>query len=265
MRAMLAAHLGTDVYVHDDGSQDGMFDLVLRSTEGPYGAVEITAAADPESIQAWKLVNGDGGPWIAHKIAGGWLVTIDPTSRIKRLLKELPPALGRLEDTGVREWWAHIRNRHVDSEVSRKLSELKVMGAVQGGTSCAGSIYVTLELANERSAGVVPPSSDEVSIWVADFLKEPHQADVLRKLERSRMPERHAFVLVPGFTSARWPVPYFMLEDQPLLPEEAPPLPSQVTHVWLASSWRTTCGLRWAPDTGWEHFEKGVAGASFQP
>jgi hypothetical protein len=68
---------------------------------GTAGAVEIVAAADADSIELWKLINGrgEGERWLVNGLQGGWLVTLDPSARAKRLLrKELPALLSELEN-----------------------------------------------------------------------------------------------------------------------------------------------------------------------
>lgn len=56
------------------------FDLVRDGQR--FAAVEVTAAADAASIELWKLLNG-GGRWIQGGLAGGWMVSLIPTSRAR--------------------------------------------------------------------------------------------------------------------------------------------------------------------------------------
>lgn len=65
-------------------------------------------------------------------------------------------------------------------------------------TDYPGSIYITLELPDDRTGGMVADTADAVAIWVDEFLRHPDQRDVLAKLTRSGAVERHAFVIVPG-------------------------------------------------------------------
>lgn len=66
--------------------------------------MEVTAAADAESIQLWKLVNDRDERWIVPTIDGGWNVTLVPSARAKRILAELPDLLAEMERRGVREY-----------------------------------------------------------------------------------------------------------------------------------------------------------------
>ena len=93
--------------------------------------------------------------------------------------------------------------------------------------------------------------------WVRDFLLDPRQSDVLDKLERSGASERHAFILVPGFSIAPFEVVDMLWRDEDeLVPTRSPHLPEQVTHVWLMAFWTVGSGLRWSPERGWERFER---------
>lgn len=49
---------------------------------------------------------------------------------------------------------------------------------------------------------MVDSTGSAVPGWVRSFLLAPQQSDVLGKLARSGASERHAFILVPGFTAA---------------------------------------------------------------
>src|SRR5579885_2359331 len=89
---------GVDVRQHDDGSRPGMFDLEIVSGGHRVAAVEVTAAADAESIELWNLINGRGGRWIESGITGGWTVTLLPQARVRHLKAELPSLLKKLEE-----------------------------------------------------------------------------------------------------------------------------------------------------------------------
>jgi hypothetical protein len=69
--ATIAATVGLRVEQHDDGSRPGMHDLNIMTADGAcLAAVEVVAAADPDSIQLWKLVNGRDERWTAPNPAG---------------------------------------------------------------------------------------------------------------------------------------------------------------------------------------------------
>ncbi len=73
-----------------------MHNLNLVTADGSLAAVEVTAAADPDSIQLWKPVNGRDERWTVPNPQGGWMLQLEPAARAKRLLKELPAFLRRV-------------------------------------------------------------------------------------------------------------------------------------------------------------------------
>lgn len=258
MRRALEAALGVPVVQHDDGSKPGMHDLdIVRGSRRD--AVEITAAADAASIELWRSVNGRDEPWTVEASAGGWAVWLQPDARAKRILAELPAILVEMERRGEQEFRADGRPSGLSSWPSRQLLDLRVASAHQGATSRPGSVYLSIELPSERSGGAVDPECRVVPGWVSDFLSGDGCRDVRAKLLRSGAIERHAVVIMPGFTTAPFGVTDALLRDAGV-PDQPPELPDEITHVWLASGWNSGSGLRWAPGTGWKRFQHLVAG-----
>lgn len=229
-----------------------MYDLRIDLADSEYAAAEVTACADPQSIETWNLMNGGDHDWLFPELRGGWVVTVSASARVQSLRSELPELLRDLE----RERITQTTLRNTPEWVTSRCRRLRVATAFQGGTDRPGSVYLTIELPTERSGGLVPSSGDSIAAWIGDFLRQPQQQDVLDKLRRSGFRQRHAFVFVPGFTAAPWPVPFLLTSEQPPLPTIAPQLPPEVTHIWVASTWSTASGVYWSPDTGWAHFSK---------
>lgn len=253
----IAATLGLRVEQYDDGSRPGMHDLNIFAADRVVAAVEVTAAADPDSIQLWKLVNGRDERWTVPSLRGGWMLQLKPTARAKRLLKDLPALLEELEGEEITEI-PRQRRRHEGAEsIEARARALGIISGNQSSTDFPGSIYLTIERSPERTGGLVESTGSAVPGWVRDFLLNPRQSDVLGKLERSDAPERHVFILVPGFSTAPFGVVDMLWQDaRSTVPTTRPHLPEQVTHVWLMSFWTVGSGLRWSPDSGWERFER---------
>lgn len=255
--ATIAATLGLVVEQYDDGSQPGMHDLNIIAVDGTSAAVEVTAAADADSIQLWKLVNGRDDRWTVPGLRGGWMLHLEPTARAKRLLKELPGLLEELEGRGIDEVPRQRRKQETPGTVEARARALGIVSGNQSGTSFPGSIYLTIARPIERTGGVVDRTGSAVAEWVGEFLSDSHQSDVLHKLHRSGASERHAFILVPAFSIAPFGVVDMLWRERnDSVPTTPPTLPDQVTHIWLMTSWRTGSGLRWSLDRGWERFER---------
>lgn len=251
---MIQQALGVPVVQHDDGSAPRMYDLKIFHDGRPPAAVEVVAAADSGSIELWNLLNS-GGRWLAEGIEGGWMVALDPLiARARRIERELPELLAQLEKLEIRE----VRPRRRRGVLDDLASDLGIVSAGQSDTDFPGSIYITLDLGPERSGGWVADTGDALASWLGHFLKEPKQKDVRDKLVSSGAPERHAFVYLPGFTTAPFSASDLLMRDGAPLPVEDPRLPDEVTHVWAVSTWSSGDGFRWSPEDGWARFAKTV-------
>lgn len=225
-----AALPGVRVAQHDDGSRPSMYDLDLLRDGVPFAAMEVTAAADAESIELWNLVNGSNERWTEPDMLGGWMVTVTPQARAKRLRTDLPSLL-RILESGAEE-----ADRHAAVE---RLRSLGVVSANRSATDFPGSIYLTLERAHERTGGFVPLTGDGLVAWLDEWISEPAREHNVEKLRAAAHPERHLFVLLPGFTTAPFSASDVLMRPDGPLPEVAPALPEGVTDVWLMSTWST--------------------------
>lgn len=254
-RRMVECALGLPVTQHDDGSRRGMHDLDIALPDGKRAAVEVTAAADGESIALWNLINGRDEPWQVSGMRGGWFVQLAPNARARQVLRELPTLLATLEREGIREIEVGFRRRNL-TVFEDAAQGLRVNRAGQGDTSLPGSIYVTIDEPLERTGGVVPITGEPLAEWIIEFLSAPERADVRAKLALAGALERHAFVLVPGFTPAPFAVVDLLMRENAPLPIRAPQVMTEVTHVWVASTWTSGHGVRWSPGSGWSRFAK---------
>lgn len=225
-----AALPGVAVLQYDDGSRPRMYDADLVRDGVPFAAMEITSAADQQAIEFWKLVNGADTTWTEPNLEGGWMVTATPTARARSLQRELPDLLRTLENTA---------EEGVCRAAFERLRALGVLSVNQGATDFVGSIYVTVEMQSEASGGVVPSTGDGLVRWLDRWIREPAQEHNLTKLAAAERPQRHLFVLLPGFTSAPFEASYVLMRPAGPLPKAPPALPGDVTDVWLMSTWTT--------------------------
>jgi len=167
VRQLISAALDVRVDQHDDGSLPGMHDLNICHGDQPRAAVEVTAAADQESIEIWNLMNGDGR-WSEEGLIGGWMVELRPQARAKRLRRELPELLKSLELQSVTE--IQRPTRHAPRRPEGVLAEaLGVVYARQSGTDFPGSIYVTVHQPLDKMAGFVSESGEPLVEWIGTF------------------------------------------------------------------------------------------------
>lgn len=80
-RQLIERTLGTTVRQHDDGSRPGMYDLdIISSEDMVIGAVEVTAAVEPEATAYWRAAD-HGEPWTDGRITGAWTVHVSQRKR----------------------------------------------------------------------------------------------------------------------------------------------------------------------------------------
>jgi hypothetical protein len=112
-----------------------------------------------------------------------------------------------------------------------EIADLGVVNVHQCATAHVRSIYLNIQLPTERSGGFVDPTGAAVPPWTTTVLAEHQQADVLRKVGRSGLDERHVFFLLPGFTTAPFGVVDMLMREDDSVPTDPPSLPPEVTRV----------------------------------
>jgi hypothetical protein len=233
-----------------------MHDLDILYADRAAGAVEVTSAADGESMAVWRALNPPDERWIEPSINGGWMVTVRPMARTKRIKAELPTLLRALETQGITRLDSDDFFDMRRSNEALHATDLGVACAHQSGTDFPGSIYITIELADDRMGGWVADTGDAIAEWLGPFLAHDDRRGDRDKLMRSGASERHLFVHLPTFAEAPFGVTDPLMRNDGPLPTIDPSLPDEVTHVWTIGGWSTGRGMRWAPDSGWSYFDK---------
>lgn len=251
-RGLMEIATGSTVVQHDDGSRPGMHDLWILPDDSEKQAVEVTAAADPEAIPLWKLLDGTGERWIDNRLAGGWSVEFRPTARARAVRQDLPDFLLDLERLGVQRLSIH----ELPSPLGDRLASLGITTASQLGTDFPGSIYPLVDQSVLNGLDIMESPVASLPSWVGDFLREPERADNLAKLERSGVSRRHVFIIVPAFSTAPANVVSVLLSDLAPTNLPDPSMPPEVTDIWVASTWAEGAGLRWSSADGWRRLKK---------
>lgn len=239
---------------HDDGSKPSMYDIKITYPDSSTGAVEVTAAADAQQLELWRVVGGGGRQWIEPDLTGGWVVRILPSTRGKNLLRQLPGFARDPEHLGVRV----LRGDGSSSDrLAARAGQFGVVELQQGPTAHPGSIYVMPpDKPLEETGGFSPVTGDPLARWLGEWIAESSRRDNVRKLADSGARERHLFVLLPGFNRAPFAVNDLLMAPGAPLPTISPNLPTAVTHIWTMSLWDSGDGFRWSPDHGWTRFTK---------
>lgn len=103
-RRIISGALEAEVQIHDTGASSRMYDLEISYADGSRAAAEVVAAADPESISLWRVMNdGSADRWQVDGLVGGWSASLDPDARGRRVLAELPGICRRLENLRLKD------------------------------------------------------------------------------------------------------------------------------------------------------------------
>lgn len=236
---MIALALGRAVEQHDDNSGPGMYDLRVGPEANPDIAIEVTGAVDRTFAETWNSGPAKGPKQWA--LVGDWAVQLKIRPDLNAIDAQLPFVLQLLESQNFEGGPVdHVLRRH-----DRAMWELLDGLGISYLTCCrrSGSGEVSFTMAGE--GGAIDSSGASLPTWVSDWLREPEQADVLKKLTATTAPERHVFVPV-DLHGAGWPVESYLLTwlGERQLPSDPPDLPEPITAVWLASTMADR-GVRW--------------------
>jgi hypothetical protein len=232
--------------VNDDNSEPSMYDLRVGPPHAPEIAIECFEAVDPDFTETWSIGAARGPLKLAVK--GNWIVETSPTARIKNVKKNIEAIIQELENRQLHNVVVDFHLQWHDSTLFDKLTSLQVTHACCYETVGSGKVQLGLP----GTGGAVDPSGTAVPVWIGRLLRESKYEDVLRKLDRSAAPNRHAFVFV-GFSGAPWEVEGYLTGDIKKVPSDPPELPPSVTGVWIASQTGHR-GIRWDAN-GWQLFE----------
>lgn len=182
-----------------------------------------------------------------------------PSASVRDLRRRLPDLLVKFQEAGIRSYDAPEEwdRRPPDPEAAA----LGVTSALHGPTDFPGRIYLMPPSDSKPTSTFAPVTGSLLIDWAVGWLREPSQADNLRKLDAAALAQRHLFLILPALTVAPDEAVMVLLSrrDQLALPCEPPALPAPITHLWIASGWNVPFGVRWGPDCGWSLFSAETA------
>lgn len=246
-----AALPDVEVRQHDDGSRPSMYDLDLVRRGEVAGACEVTAAADPQQIELWNLLNARGDTHIEPGLRGGWHLVLSSSCRVKELRTGLRPLLETMESRQIRRGGRESGPDDVEEVVDR----LGISYLCQRGTKFPGSVYFTVDPPRGTSAGFVPDTGDALCEWLETWIAERQQAHNIDKLTASGAPRRHLYVIQAAF-SAPFQAADVLMRDSGPLPVRPLSLPEGLTDLWVMSAWSTGDVFAWDTSGGWTRHEK---------
>jgi len=245
--------VGAQMQYRRDQSK-GQHDFDLQYTTGIIAAVEVTASVDETMEQTIAAISNErrGDFFVsAERCQNDWLVHPLSGANINRIRNQVDKYLAAIEAEGRRQFFVYT---DVDTSpgVARIWSDLQIESGkiVKWKDSpCIGIDY---------PAQGGPVSVEDIQRAIE---AEANKEDNRRKLAAAGTDERHLFVYVDSYS-----LPWTALVNGNL-PEQAPYLPDEITHVLAATQtrspdeyvvWRAERAKRWQ-DLGRVSFALGAS------
>jgi hypothetical protein len=247
-RFVVERELGQTVFLHDDQSQPGMYDLRVGSSSAPLIAIECVGAIDATFSAFWNAGPARGS--LQTSLTGDWIVVLHPKARVKALRAVVENVLQPWDGVGeinIYVDWQLERAQPVQYHNLRKLGVSSLHCVRKQGN---GKVFLN----PENNGGMVDEHGTVISSWIGEFLRATERADVIRKLARAGCSECHVFVPV-GWSGARWDVESYLTSGLEHLPDGAPDLPAPITSAWIVSL-SASLGIRW-DGARWLRFDAG--------
>lgn len=235
-RNIVANELNMPVEVYDDGSEPGMYDLIIGSASSPEYAIECVGAVDPVTTETWNIGPAKGAIKV-HSL-GDWIVSISKSANIKSLRLNIADAIGECEKLGLIEFFpVDWQMRRFSPEIFKTLDGLGITSIHMYRAEGSGAVHLTMD----GGGGPIDQSGNNLADWIGSFLSSHDKADVVKKLRKSDATEKHVFIpIVLG--GAPWGVESYFFGEMNL-PSTAPKLPEPITGAWVVLNGK---GLRYA-------------------
>jgi len=207
---------GVEVCLHDDGTQDQMYDLDLRWPDGHVAALEVTTHTSEQMLRLGHRI-GQQGHVVATEAARDWFLWLAVgTDDVQRVRAKADHLLALVERAGV----TRLGEREARSSVA--VARVRRQLGVNYGFSREAKDRPRIVVSLPMDWFFVQPEAVNEAV-------EDHARRNAVKLARSGLEERHLFVLmVPPLRA--WTA---LVEREP--PTAPPQLPEAVTTVWAAS------------------------------
>lgn len=236
-RRIVQKSLNRTVQLHDDNSKPSMYDLRIGPADAPDVAIECVGAVNRTYTETWN-VGPAKGP-LTLPVAGNWTVEISPAARVKTIKQRLPQLLLELERRGINGISHHHWLSPADELILNEMESIGIVHASRYSADYSGKVYLTMP----GTGGGVDDKGTQLPKWLEDFLRNPDQADVLSKLQRSGAPNCHAFVFAT-FQGVPWSVESYLTGSLATVPGDPPNLPLPVTEAWVVAGFGDK-GLHW--------------------
>lgn len=203
----------------------------------PKSLLKCVGAVNRMYTETWNVGPAKGS--LTLPVAGNWTVEISPEARVKRVKQRLPQLLLELERRGINGISRHHWLSPDDELILDEMESIGIVHASLYSADYSGKVYLTMP----GTGGGVDDKGTNFPKWLGDFLRNPDQADVLSKLQRSGAPDCHAFVIA-SFQGVPWNVESYLTGSLTTVPSDPPDLPSPITEEWVVGGFGDK-GLYW--------------------
>ncbi|MGW0247741.1 hypothetical protein ACWDYH_14010 [Nocardia goodfellowii] len=244
--------LGAVAQPWDTKGRQNAVDAMLTLADGRTAAFEVTVLAGEGAIQTDSLLRRDNHSW---PLPGKWLwsIRIGAPSDIPRLRSAYERIALACEAAGVQRpqnlpWQDQIADSDIRWLIEESASEMTGLSSVP---AVDGDHKRSAMLGPPTRAGVVDRSLSDLRPALVEAFANNHMPRHLAKLARADADERHLFI--PVHLSA---FPFSVVDGlmaSESLPPDPPPMPEEITHLWLAPAFSRRV-LLWDGITWTNHF-----------
>jgi hypothetical protein len=264
-RQCLQNALGVPVCRHDDGSEQGMYDLAINYPRRPVVPVAVSSHLDDRAMRTRATLSRklQKGVWPAPSLTRAWGLHTKASPPLKELHAKVEQCLGVLEEAGITSFdlsshqKRQITHARAGDEIARLLKAegtLLNLGVHRANSYESGSAGPVIRLHLERGQWAWNGSADAVVTWIGDFMADPAREDNLRQLSAAASGEAHLAVYADMSIDGNVWRALSDWASTGVVPTIAPTLVPPVTHLWLFSDPPGTTGLAWDPHRGWYRF-----------
>jgi hypothetical protein len=248
-RRLVSKVLGAPVSQYDFNAGVRVPDLRIDYPDRPAGFVEVVSDTLSDYREMDEVLRGGVREQRVPGLQYDWWVWPKVTTRIKRLVVELPRLLHQLEAAA--ETFGHQRTSNLPEllQASQFGPEFRRLGIdeIVAGADAIGDAVVRIDLPGTSGPAMI--NLGRVVSWVGEFLNHDNRADVRSKLAQTKALERHAFIVIT--LMSEWDVHHALTDDgYGHLPAADPELPDEVTHVWLLGTECADRCIAWLPEQG---------------
>jgi len=230
--------LRVPVIQHDDRAGTSQYDLKILYPGGRAGAAEVVSIRDQARTSLTRAA-GKRGYARCSELNRLWIVSAFPGRNIRKNAKDIRALLAQLEQAK-----ATRLSRADRYPLTTIMLDLGI-----------GSCWSSAPTPKHPPGFYVTP--DAFAVWVGDgesarkfceeFLANEKQADVLAKLRRAEVDERHAVIILTADELGP-----FTAINGGALPTSAPVLPPEVDWLWVVASHSLpTRAVFWRPGGSW--------------